>query len=259
MAGVTKRWADIVFLGGPDVRRTPEAAQWRKLKMRRRMDTMGWKPAEITLSGGDEVSEEDSELLNGVLQAMPAAEAAAAAAAALAADNASDPGGVPPAPTLPPTLLPMPPAQPTTSPPLVSSPVPSRAASLAREKNADFLESLTPRSLEASPEEEVQVVGSSAPIGFTEMTVVVDLAKAPDSDAEDEIEALGAPTARPPSVGERRRASAAVRGKDTKRRRLMCGMNLDPLRHVSLSRGVGNRIHRKGNYESGCKDSPQKT
>lgn len=223
MAGVAERRADIAFWGGPDVRRTPEAAQWRKLEMRRRLDALGWTPSASTLSAGEEPSEEDNAWLDGLVQAPPAATEAAAAAAAVTAANADDSGMVPSPPphTLPLTVPTLPPTPPPT--PALAVALPLRPASPVRVQDADFLEGLTPPSRDASPDGGVRVVGTSAPIRVTEVTDVIDLVESSEDGMEDEIE--GVPLARPPSVGERRRSppAAAVRGMDTKRRRFLDG------------------------------------
>lgn len=41
MAGVAERLVDNALWGGPDVRRAPEAARWRELDMRRRVEVLG--------------------------------------------------------------------------------------------------------------------------------------------------------------------------------------------------------------------------
>lgn len=56
-----------------------------------------------------------------------------------------------------------------------------------------------------------------APIGVKELTAVIDLVEASDNGLENAIDDLGVPAARTPSVGERRCATAAVRGMNTDR------------------------------------------
>ncbi|KAK1865814.1 hypothetical protein I4F81_008337 [Pyropia yezoensis] len=88
-AGVAEYRADIAFWGGPDVRRTKEAAQWRRLKMRRRIKALAGAALEDNVDD-DTVDIGGADVATGVptrdttrrgnVEGVPAAMAAAAIA-----------------------------------------------------------------------------------------------------------------------------------------------------------------------------------
>ncbi|KAK1860456.1 hypothetical protein I4F81_003045 [Pyropia yezoensis] len=89
MARVAECRADIAFWGGPDVRRTKEAAQWRRLELRRRIKALAGAAWEenadddtVDIGGADAataVPSRDKER-RGNVEGVPAAMAAAAIA-----------------------------------------------------------------------------------------------------------------------------------------------------------------------------------